>query len=86
MRACFETDNSRDKNAIKFEVLYFNAWHVIGYCRVENIPKLTKAIRRRELSSCKLKYVKRKWIQPISAFRYYAAVSLNHKARTVGQK
>ena len=55
MRACFKTDNLRDKNGIKFEVLYFNAWHVIGYCCVEKIPKLTKAIRRRELSSCKLK-------------------------------
>ena len=40
VRACFETDNLRDKNAIKFEVLYFNAWHVIGYCSVEKIPKL----------------------------------------------
>ena len=32
-RACFETDNLRDKNTIKFEVLYFNALHVIGYCQ-----------------------------------------------------
>ena len=44
VRACFETDNLRDKNAIKFEVLYFAAWHVIGNCSVEKIPKLTKAL------------------------------------------
>lgn len=81
VRACFETDNLRDKNAIKFEVLYFNAWHVIGYCSVEKIPKLTKAIRRKEISSCKLKYVKRKWIQPTSAFRYYAAVSITKQGQ-----
>ena len=55
VRACFEPDNLRDKNAIKFEVLYFAAWHVIGYCSVEKIPKLTKALRRDELLSCKLK-------------------------------
>ena len=81
VRACFETDNLRDKNAIKFEVLYFNPWHVIGYCSVEKIPKLTIAIRRGELSSCKLKYVKRKWIQPINAFRYYAAVCVTKEGQ-----
>ena len=81
VRACFETKNLRDKNAIKFEVLYFAAWHVIGYCSVEKIPKLTKAIRRGELLSCKLKYVKRKWVQPISAFRYYAAVSITKQGQ-----
>lgn len=81
VRACFETDNLRDKNAIKFEVLYFNAWHVIGYCSVEKIPKLTKAIRRKEISSRKLKYVKRKWVHPISAFRYYAAVSITKQGQ-----
>ena len=81
VRACFETDNLRDKNAIKFEVLYFAVWHVIGYCSVEKIPKLTKALRTGELSSCKLKYVKRKWIQPINAFRYYAAVSVTKEGQ-----
>lgn len=81
VRTCFETDNLRDRNAIKFEVLYFAAWHVIGYCGVEKIPKLTKAIRRREIISCKLKYVKRKWIPPISAFRYYAAVAITKEGR-----
>ena len=35
VRTCFESDNLRDKNAIKFEVLYFAAWHIIGYCGVE---------------------------------------------------
>ena len=70
VRTCFETDNLRDRNAIKFEVLYFAAWHVIGYCGVEKIPKLTKAIRRGEIISCKLKYIKRKWIQPISALTF----------------
>ena len=41
VRACFETDSLRDKNAIKFEVLYFNAWHVIGYFSVEKIHSKT---------------------------------------------
>ena len=81
MRACFETENLRDKNAIKFEVLYFAAWHVIGYCSVEKIPKLTKGLRRGELLSCKLKYVKRKGIQPINAFRYYATVSVTKEGQ-----
>ena len=29
VRACFETDNLRDKNAIKFEVLYFNCGRLL---------------------------------------------------------
>ena len=81
VRACFETDNLRDRNAIKFEVLYFAAWHVIGYCSVEKISKLTKALRRGELSSCKHKYIKRKWIQHINAFRYYATVSVTKEGQ-----
>ena len=28
VRTCFETDNLRDRNAIKFEVLYFASWPV----------------------------------------------------------
>ena len=48
VRTCFESDNLRDRNAIKFEVLYFAALHVIGYYSVEKIPKLTKAIRTGE--------------------------------------
>lgn len=81
VRTCFESDNLRDKNAIKFEVLYFAAWHIIGYCGVEKIPKLTKAIRLNEITSCKLSYIKRQWIQPVSAFRHYAAVSITKKGR-----
>ncbi len=81
VRTCFEMDNLRDRNAIKFEVLYFAAWHVIGYCGVEKIPKLTKAIGQNEIISCKLNYIKRQWIQPVSAFRHYAAVSITKKGR-----
>lgn len=81
VRTCFEPDNLRDRNAIKFEVLYFAAWHIIGYCGVEKIPKLNKAIRLNEIISCKLNYIKRQWIHPVSAFRHYAAVSITKKGR-----
>ena len=79
VRTCFETDNLRDTNAIKFEVLYFAAWHVIGYRGVEKIPKLTKATRQKEIITCKLNYIKRQWIQPISAFRHYTTVTITKK-------
>ena len=81
VRTCFETDNLRDRNAIKFEVLYYAAWHVIGYCGVDKIPKLTKAIRRGEIISFKLKYVRRKWIPKIRAYQHYAAVGITKRGR-----
>ena len=81
VRTCFEPDNLRDRNAIKFEVLYYAAWHVIGYCSVDKIPKLTKAIRRGEIISCKLKYVRRKWIPKIRVYQRYAAVSITKRDR-----
>lgn len=55
VRTCFETDKLRDRYAIKFEVLYYADWHVIGYCGVDKVSKLTKAMRRREIISFKLK-------------------------------
>ena len=56
------------------------AWRVIGYCGVDKIPKLTKAIRRGEIISFKLTYVRRKWISKIRAYQCYA-VSITKRDR-----
>ena len=81
VRASFESSNLKDKNAITFEVFDSTVWLVIGYCGVEKIPKLTKAIKKDEIISFKLCYIKRQWIPKISEFRFYAGVTITKKDR-----
>ena len=81
VRASFESSNLKDKNAITFEVFDSTVWLVIGYCGVEKIPKLTKAIKKDEIISFKLCYIKRQWIPKISEFRFYAGVTIIKKDR-----
>ena len=81
VRASFETSNLTDKNAITFEVLYNGVWLVIGYCGVEKIPKLTKAIKWDEITAYKLCFIKRQWIPKIRDFRLYSAVTIIKKGR-----
>ena len=56
-------------------------WLVIGYCGVEKIPKLTKAMAQGEIVSFKCCYIKRRWIPQVSGFRLYAAVTVTKKGR-----
>ena len=79
VRASFETSNLTDKNAITFEVLYNGVWLVIGYCGVEKIPKLTKAIKWDEITPYKLCFIKRQWIPKIRDFRLYSVVTMIKK-------
>ena len=81
VRASFEPSNLKDKNAITFEVFDSGVWLVIGYCGVEKIPKLTKAIKKNEIISYKLCYIKRQWIPKINDFRFYAGVTISKKDR-----
>jgi len=81
VRASFETSNLTDKNAITFEVFDGAVWLVIGYCGVEKIPKLTKAIKRGEIISYKVCFIKRQWIPKVRDFRLYAAVTITKKGR-----
>ena len=44
-----EPDNMEDRNAIKIEVHSNNVWHIIGYCGVQKILKLRKAMKEKEI-------------------------------------
>ena len=68
-------------NAITFEVFDSAVWLVIGYCGVEKIPRLTKAIQREEIISFKVCYIKRQWIPKIRDLRLHAAVAITKKGR-----
>jgi len=81
VRTSFETTNLTDKNAITFEVQCNGAWLVIGYCGVEKIPKLTKAIKWDEITAYKLCFIKRQWIPKIRDFRLYSAVTITKRGR-----
>ncbi len=54
-----EPDNVRDKNALKFMVFHNEKWHLIGYCGVNKIPKLKRALHRNEVHSISLDSLKR---------------------------
>ena len=47
-------NNIEDKNAIKFDVYFDDSWHIIGYCGVNKIPKLRKAMKGKEIKSLSL--------------------------------
>ncbi len=49
-----EPDNVRDKNALKVLVFHNEKWHLIGYCGVNKIPKLKRALHQ--------KYIQSHWI------------------------
>ena len=62
VRVEFEPNNIKDKNTIKFDVYFDDDWHIIGYCGVNKIPKLRKAMKGKEIKSLSLLYIKREWI------------------------
>ena len=76
VRVEFEPNNIEDKNAIKFDVYFDDGWHIIGFCGVNKIPKLRKAMKGKEIKSLSLLYIKRKWIPWQSKFSFYASVSV----------
>ena len=54
-----EPDNVRDTNALKFMVFQNETWHIIGYCGLNKIPKLKRALHRNEVHSISLDSLKR---------------------------
>ena len=76
VRVNFEPNNIEDKNAIKFEVYFDNEWLIIGYCSVKKIPKLNKAMKRNQLRTLILTFVKREWIHWKASFCFHACVTV----------
>ena len=54
-----QSDNIRDTNALKFMVFHNEKWHIIGYCGLNKIPKLKRALHRNEVHSISLDSLKR---------------------------
>ena len=79
IRVLFEPNNIEDKNAIKFEVYFDNSWLIIGYCAVKKIPKLNKAIRKKEIETVSLLYVRIQWIPWKSSLCFYACANIVKK-------
>ncbi|KAI8503705.1 hypothetical protein Bbelb_186760 [Branchiostoma belcheri] len=50
IRLEFEPDKCKDNNAIKIDAKLRDVWRIVGYIPVEKIPKLTKAMRKKEMS------------------------------------
>ena len=76
VRVKFEPDNIEDRNAIKIEVYFDNVWHIIGYCGVQKIPKLRKAMKGNEIVIVSLLNVKREWIPWQRKFSFYASINI----------
>ena len=69
-----EPGNVKDKNALKFQIFHNNKWHVIGYCGVNKIPKLKRAMHRNEVRSISLETLKRTYAPREKALLYSAAL------------
>ncbi|KXJ13634.1 hypothetical protein AC249_AIPGENE27160 [Exaiptasia diaphana] len=76
LRAEFEPDNIKDTNAIKFEFHKDGLWYIMGYCAVRKIPKLKRALHRKEVVSLSIYNMKRIWIVQTKEFRYTAGINI----------
>ena len=69
-----EPDNVRDSNALKFLVLHNEKWYVIGYCGLNKIPKLKRALHRDEVHSISLDSLKRSYAFMEKRLLYHASL------------
>jgi hypothetical protein len=69
-----EPDNVRDKNALKFLVFHNEKWHLIGYCGVNKIPKLKRALHQNEVHSISLDSLKRTYAYREKKLLYSASL------------
>ena len=79
VRAKEEPDNVRDCNAIKFEVLHNEQWHIMGYCGIQKIPKLKRAMHNNAVVSLSIFNMRRKWVPQTREFRFTAGVNIVKK-------
>ena len=69
-----EPDNVRDSNALKFLVLHNEKWYVIGYCGLNKIPKLKRALHGDEVHSISLDSLKRSYAFMEKRLLYHASL------------
>lgn len=76
-----EPANLKDTNAMKFSVFHNDEWHVIGYCGVTKIPKLKKAVHKKEIYSVILDSLKRTYAYKEKEFLFSAALMIVKRER-----
>lgn len=76
VRVTPEPENIRDKNALKFETLHEDQWLTMGYCGLPKIPKLCKAILRKEIRSLSITNLRRYWVYKVKDFRFSGGVNI----------
>jgi len=76
-----EPNNIQDKNAHMFEFWdeQICTWRTLGYCGVEKIPKLTKAILRKEIVHIKVENIRRRWIPKVLSFKFEGGLNIVKK-------
>ena len=72
----FEPVNRRDENAITVQAR-FDTWQPIGYIPGIKVPKVTEAIRNKEITKIVITNVKYQYIFPIASFKYIATISIS---------
>ena len=70
----FKVEHVRDTNALKFIVFHNDKWHMIGYCGVNKIPRLKRALHRNEVHSISLDSLKRTYAYKEKKLLYSASL------------
>lgn len=76
MKLIFEPVNRRDENAITVQA-QFDTWQPIGYTPGIKVPKVTEAIRNKEITKIVITNVKYQYIFPIASFKFIATISIS---------
>jgi len=76
LKLIFEPVNRRDENAIIVQA-GFDTWQPIGYMPGIKVPKVTEAIRNKEITKIVITNVKYQYIFPIASFKYIATLSIS---------
>lgn len=80
VKLIFEPVNRRDENAIIVQA-GFDMWQPIGYVPGIKVPKVTEAIRNKEITKIVITNVKYQYIFPIASFKYTATLSISKKGK-----
>ncbi|XP_078618100.1 uncharacterized protein LOC144885839 [Branchiostoma floridae x Branchiostoma japonicum] len=76
-----EPDNIADRNAIKIDAEVDGLWKIIGYVPVAKIPKVTSALRKREIVSVKLASAPRYQFFPSGKHGYGVSIVVVKKGK-----
>ena len=76
MRTSRTFTSMRDENAITVQA-QFDTWQPIGYIPGSKVPKVTEAIRNKEITKIVITNVKYQYIFPIASLKFIATISIS---------